>query len=339
MAQVNELLIQSDRFRNELESLVRNGDPNILTGAKVRHDIEERLGLQKDSLREQPWKTMVSKALDEVLIMIQEEQEAKRKAAKSNKKNAVKSDHEDEDKSATENSAEQQVAVKSEEKSNHSALKLESSDEEVAEDPAVKKPLPKKKHVSKEKNPTPAKIPKAKVKKEKSPPKDKDSSDGETATKKPKGRKKPEDKKKNSPSEEKIERLKTYIRKCGVRKKWVAEFEGLTTQGQKIKKLESILKDLGVEGQPSLKKCEQVKQERELKADIAGLDTENILVDEGNGRRSTRRSQPAKRKRHIAASDDEDDEDEERNSSTKVAKTSSPGLDLSFLGDQSSDSD
>lgn len=57
-------------------------------------------------------------------------------------------------------------------------------------------------------------------------------------------------------------------------------------------------------GRPTLEKCQKVKAEREIKAEVDSLDTENII--ETSGRRSTR-SQGAKRKRRVIESDDEDD--------------------------------
>lgn len=44
-----------------------------------------------------------------------------------------------------------------------------------------------------------------------------------------------------------IDRLKSYIAKCGVRRVWKKELDGLS-QPQIITKLEGILRDLGMEG-------------------------------------------------------------------------------------------
>ncbi|KAG2220982.1 hypothetical protein INT45_006515 [Circinella minor] len=167
-----------------------------------------------------------------------------------------------------------------------------------------------------------------------------------TSLTKEKGKQKKMDHSKtSSASEEKIKRLKSYIYKCGVRKKWNTELAGLNLSKQ-INKLSSILHELGVEGRPTLEKCQKVKAERELKAEIDSLNTENILDDDEDGkirnRRTTRQSQPTttaknKRKRRIITSDDDDEEEEDNSTSSKIAKTSD--LDLSFLGDQGSDSD
>lgn len=44
-----------------------------------------------------------------------------------------------------------------------------------------------------------------------------------------------------------MERLKSYVAKCGVRKAWKREFDGLS-QKECISKLNSILSDLGMDG-------------------------------------------------------------------------------------------
>lgn len=74
--------------------------------------------------------------------------------------------------------------------------------------------------------------------KKKSPVKKQPSKRNKTADKAPKASVK---------KEETITKLKTYIFKCGVRRQWKRELQGLTTN-QVIDKLETILKELGMEG-------------------------------------------------------------------------------------------
>lgn len=146
-----------------------------------------------------------------------------------------------------------------------------------------------------------------------------------------------------------------YINKCGVRKSWQKELAGCKTKKDQIDKLKSILEDLGVEGiksifqttddsepslkrmrfpvgRPTLEKCQKVKAERELKAEIESLDTSNILRDNGGGRKTR---QTSKKRRRIVESDEEGDTEEEKDTKKKP----DPGFDTSFLGDQGSDSD
>lgn len=130
-----------------------------------------------------------------------------------------------------------------------------------------------------------------------------------------------------------------YINKCGVRKIWQKELADCKTYKDQINKLKSILEDLGVEGKmmiqglrsitenlstgkgrPTLEKCQKVKAERELQAEIASLDKSNILADERSSRR-----RGMKRQRRIILSDDEDgdenDKDEESAPKVKYWRT------------------
>jgi hypothetical protein len=49
------------------------------------------------------------------------------------------------------------------------------------------------------------------------------------------------------PPLKKLERLKGYVSKCGVRKTWKKELEGLDTD-QAVEKISKFLEDLGMEG-------------------------------------------------------------------------------------------
>ncbi|KAM3586907.1 hypothetical protein VKS41_001956 [Umbelopsis sp. WA50703] len=126
----------------------------------------------------------------------------------------------------------------------------------------------------------------------------------------------------DSKSEETIKRLKNYVNKCGIRKVWSKELADCNTASTQIARLKAILQDLGVEGRPTLEKCEKVKSERELKAEIESLSTDNIL-------------ETKKRNASSAAPISEDAEE----IADEVEEAKKNDLDLSFLGDQSSDSD
>ncbi|KAG9021299.1 hypothetical protein FS837_007371, partial [Tulasnella sp. UAMH 9824] len=65
-------------------------------------------------------------------------------------------------------------------------------------------------------------------------------------------------------NEEEIKRLKSFVLACGVRKKWVKEFEGLDTSAQQINKLRKILADLGMTGRLSLEKAKEIREKREF---------------------------------------------------------------------------
>ncbi|KAI7847755.1 hypothetical protein BDC45DRAFT_610826 [Circinella umbellata] len=321
MTQVNEELINSKEFYDLLKSIIRDGDPNILTASTVRNDLEKDLKLKEGELKKKPWKSMINELLDKALGEVAneepvEEEDIPESPASTNEKQK-ESDLDDYD----------DLIVKKKETSLSKTKKKRTT---TLSKPSTTKSKPSKKNTLEIKTP------------EKS---ESDNDDSLTKEKETGKQKKMDNSKTSSASEEKIKRLKSYIYKCGVRKKWNTELAGLNLS-QQINKLSSILHELGVEGRPTLEKCQKVKAERELKAEIDSLNTENILDDEEDGknrsRRTTRQSQPSstnttknKRKRRIITSDDEEEED--NGTSSKIAKTSD--LDLSFLGDQGSDSD
>jgi hypothetical protein len=76
-------------------------------------------------------------------------------------------------------------------------------------------------------------------------------------------------------------------------------------------------------GRPTIDKCEKIKKQRELKAEIDSLDTENILTSSKRGLRSSALSN-TKKKRRIVEDDSEDDD-----------RDAPAPLDMSFLGNQS----
>lgn len=76
-------------------------------------------------------------------------------------------------------------------------------------------------------------------------------------------------------------------------------------------------------GRPTIDKCEKIKKQRELKAEIDSLDTENILPSTKRGLRSSALSN-TKKKRRIVEDDSEDDD-----------RDAPAPLDISFLGNQS----
>lgn len=77
-------------------------------------------------------------------------------------------------------------------------------------------------------------------------------------------------------SETQIQHLKNYVFKCGIRKVWKKELEGLTPT-QSISRLKKILQDLGMEGRPSLSKCEAIRERLEFEKEMESIDTRNIL--------------------------------------------------------------
>lgn len=71
-----------------------------------------------------------------------------------------------------------------------------------------------------------------------------------------------------SPNDEEIKGLQGWLAKCGVRKVWGKELKKFDTSKEKIKHLKSLLEDVGMTGRYSAEKANQIKEARELAADI-----------------------------------------------------------------------
>ncbi|XP_065670150.1 uncharacterized protein LOC100204279 isoform X4 [Hydra vulgaris] len=86
------------------------------------------------------------------------------------------------------------------------------------------------------------------------------------------------DEKKNTEYSKKLANLKKYLKMCDYRINSYAKlFEHCKTVKSKEDKLLSILKDLGVEGRPTLQKCKKIRLEREKAREVAELDCSNII--------------------------------------------------------------
>lgn len=90
-------------------------------------------------------------------------------------------------------------------------------------------------------------------------------------TKAPKEKKKAAPKGKDEdvdPNQAEIKRLQGWLVKCGIRKMWWRELQPYDTPKEKIKHLKQMLEDAGMKGRYSLDKARQIRDERELKADL-----------------------------------------------------------------------
>ncbi|KAK5094176.1 hypothetical protein LTR70_004252 [Exophiala xenobiotica] len=79
------------------------------------------------------------------------------------------------------------------------------------------------------------------------------------------------------PNSEEIKRLQGWLVKCGIRKVWGKELKPFNTPKAKIAHLKKMLSDVGMTGRYSNEKAAQIKEARELAADIEA-------VQEGNER-------------------------------------------------------
>jgi hypothetical protein len=114
-----------------------------------------------------------------------------------------------------------------------------------------------------------------------------------TKTKKKAPKAKDED---TSPDQAEIKRLQGWLVKCGIRKLWGKELAPYDTPKAKIKHLKKMLEDAGMTGRPSQEKANQIREERELKADLE-------QIQEGAkqwGAKSDEEDEDAKPRRRLA---------------------------------------
>ncbi|KAF4301575.1 hypothetical protein GTA08_BOTSDO10798 [Botryosphaeria dothidea] len=82
---------------------------------------------------------------------------------------------------------------------------------------------------------------------------------------------KPKDEKELDPQEAEIKRLQGWLVKCGIRKLWGKELKPFETPKAKISHLKEMLKEVGMDGRYSVEKARQIKERRELAADLEAV--------------------------------------------------------------------
>ena len=73
------------------------------------------------------------------------------------------------------------------------------------------------------------------------------------------------------PDQAEIKRLQGWLVKCGIRKLWGKELKPYDTPKAKIKHLRDMLSEVGMTGRYSQEKANQIKEDRELAADIEAV--------------------------------------------------------------------
>ena len=94
------------------------------------------------------------------------------------------------------------------------------------------------------------------------------------------------------PNADEIKRLQGWLIKCGIRKMWHRELAPYDNPKAKIRHLKELLADAGMTGRYSIEKANQIKEERELRADLEAVQegakqwgkTETEEEDEAHGR-------------------------------------------------------
>lgn len=85
------------------------------------------------------------------------------------------------------------------------------------------------------------------------------------------------------PDQAEIKKLQSWLVKCGIRKLWGKELKGYETPKAKIKHLKEMLSDAGMTGRYSLEKANQIREQRELKADIDAVTEGAVRWGKGSG--------------------------------------------------------
>ncbi|KAL2072454.1 hypothetical protein VTL71DRAFT_11797 [Oculimacula yallundae] len=132
-----------------------------------------------------------------------------------------------------------------------------------------------------------------------------------------------------SPDEAQIKTLQSQLNKCGVKKIWQFELKQYGDDNKaKIRHLQNVLKEIGMTGRYSDARAREIKEMRELQADLEA-------VKEGEkawGLESGRRSRGAAPKRSMKVASDDEESDEEggakKAAGTKPSASKESGSDV-----------
>lgn len=161
------------------------------------------------------------------------------------------------------------------------------------------------------------------------------------------------------PDEAEVKKLQGQLVKCGVRKIWGFELKGCGGDAKaKVRHLRGMLRDVGMDGRFSEAKAREIKERRELAAELEAVNEMNDLWGVG-GRRGRRAAAP--KGKLAEESDDEDEgggggdkeeqekgirdkggdgeEDEDSDAPKASSRRRKVRPELAFLGDDDSDED
>ncbi|KAK1248391.1 hypothetical protein MKX08_006611 [Trichoderma sp. CBMAI-0020] len=146
----------------------------------------------------------------------------------------------------------------------------------------------------------------------------------------------------DDPKDAEIKKLQSHLTKCGVRKLWHMELKQYgDNAGAKIRHLKKMLSDIGMDGRFSEAKAREIKEMRELQADVeAAQEMDRLWGTSSGGRASRSKSNATKQEPKADSGEDHEDEgdDDEEEPTTFAARRRKAHADLAFLGDDS-DSD
>lgn len=145
--------------------------------------------------------------------------------------------------------------------------------------------------------------------------------------------------------EAEVKRLQSQLHKCGIRKIWGVELKNYGNDSKaKIRHLRQMLRDAGMEGRFSEAKAVEIREMRELQADLEAVQDGDLKWGMGRGSRSS------KNKRSMAVDIMTEEVNEDDDGSSGHGESISGGLkvrkgipraklDLEFLGGEESDSE
>ncbi|KAF5870690.1 putative transcriptional regulator protein [Botrytis fragariae] len=156
-----------------------------------------------------------------------------------------------------------------------------------------------------------------------------------------------------TPNEQLIKTLQSQLVKCGIRKIWAFELKKYETENEKIKHLKNMLTEIGMTGRFSEGRAREIKEMRELQADLEAVKEGEKAWGMG---RSSRRSgsgvkedkkksessdddDDAKSKSGSTKNDDEESEDDDDDEDMEVSVRARRKNDLAFLGSEESSDD
>ncbi|KAL2020292.1 hypothetical protein VTK56DRAFT_8520 [Thermocarpiscus australiensis] len=152
-----------------------------------------------------------------------------------------------------------------------------------------------------------------------------------------------------SPEDAQIKLLQSQLAKCGVRKVWAFEFKkrGAATPKQKIKCLKEMLAEVGMTGRFSEARAREIKEARELQADLQDvIQAEKVWGVGGGGRGARRRAVKSAKDAEVSeeeggnkggdgGGESDESEDEDGRPSVRGRGPARRRADLAFLDDES----
>lgn len=145
----------------------------------------------------------------------------------------------------------------------------------------------------------------------------------------------------DDPKDVEIKKLQSQLAKCGIRKLWHIELKQHGDNANaKIRHLKKMLADIGMDGRFSEAKAREIKEMRELQADVeAAQEMDRLWGTSSGGRASRSKGKPTKQEAKQESRDENEDEgDDDAEPTSFAARRRKAHADLAFLGDDS-DSD